>query len=99
MSVSQTRAISAICARICSAPSAQFSPTEIGDACRIAFQNASGVWPGKVVLATFLGDAIAYRIDVRGHMFEVRAPATDVHETGADVLVAVRPERCILLLE
>ena len=45
MSVSQTRAMSAMWARICSAPSAQFNPTEIGSACWIAFQNASGVWP------------------------------------------------------
>jgi hypothetical protein len=28
-----------------SAPSAQFNPTETGEACRTAFQNASGVWP------------------------------------------------------
>ena len=45
MSVSQTRAMSAMCARICSAPSAQFNPTETGEACCTAFQNASGVWP------------------------------------------------------
>ena len=56
-------------------------------------------WPGKVVHATFLGDAIIYRIDVSGHKFEVRAEATEVFEAGADVFLAVYPDRCILLLE
>ena len=39
------RAISAICARISCAPSAQLSPIEIGEACWIEFQNAAGVCP------------------------------------------------------
>ena len=41
------RAISAICARISLAPSAQLSPIENGAAWRIEFQNAAGVWPGQ----------------------------------------------------
>ena len=61
--------------------------------------SAENAWPGKVVLATFLGDAIAYRIDVGGHKFEVQAAATEVFGAGADVFVVVHPERCILLLE
>ena len=59
---------------------------------------AGNTWPGKVVLTTFLGEANAYRVDVRGHTFEVHAPATNVLETGADVLLTAPPERCILLL-
>ena len=39
------RAISAICARISRAPSAQFSPIDNGAAWRTEFQNAAGVWP------------------------------------------------------
>ena len=39
------RPISAICARISCAPSAQLSPIENGEAWRIEFQNAAGVWP------------------------------------------------------
>ena len=57
------------------------------------------VWPGTVTLSTFLGDAIAYRLDVKGQKFEVQAPTTDVFAAGADVFVAVHPKRCILLLE
>ena len=34
-----------MCARISVAPSAQFRPMVTGLACRIAFQNAAGVWP------------------------------------------------------
>jgi iron(III) transport system ATP-binding protein len=61
--------------------------------------SSHNVWPGKVTFATFLGDAIAYRLDVGGHKFEVHAPATDVFDAGADVFVAVHPNRCILLTE
>ena len=73
-------------------------PEALTISARATAVSAGNVWPGKVVLATFLGDAIAYRIDVGGHKFEVHAPATDVFEAGADVLVAAHPERCILLL-
>ncbi len=41
------RAISAMCARISLAPSAQLSPTEYGAAWRTEFQNAAGVWPER----------------------------------------------------
>ena len=61
--------------------------------------SPENVWPGKVTLSTFLGDGIAYRLDVGGQKFEVQAPTTDVFATGADVFVAVHPNRCILLLE
>ncbi len=61
--------------------------------------SSENVWPGKVTLSTFLGDAIVYRLDVRGQRFEVHAPATDMFDTGADVFVTVHPNRCILLLE
>ena len=61
--------------------------------------SPENVWPGKVTLSTFLGDGIAYRLDVRGQKFEVQAPTTDVFATGADVFVTVHPNRCILLLE
>ena len=47
MSVSAMRAISAMCARISLAPSAQLSPTENGAAWRTEFQNAAGVWPDR----------------------------------------------------
>ena len=57
------------------------------------------VWPGKVTLSTFLGDAIAYRLDVAGQKFEVNAPTTDAFNVGADVFVSVHPNRCIMLLE
>jgi len=61
--------------------------------------SPENVWPGKVTLATFLGDAIVYRLDVRGQKFEVHAPTTDVFDVGANVFVAVHQNRCILLLE
>ena len=73
-------------------------PEALTISARGAAASADNVWPGKVVLATFLGEAIAYRIDVGGHNFEVHAPPTDVFEAGADVLLAAHPERCILLL-
>ena len=41
------RAISAMCARISLAPSAQLSPIENGAAWRTEFQNAAGVWPER----------------------------------------------------
>jgi iron(III) transport system ATP-binding protein len=62
-------------------------------------ESAGNVWPAKVTFSTFLGDAIVYRLDVRGQKFEVHAPTTDVFDAGADVFVAVHPDRCILLLE
>ena len=61
--------------------------------------SSESVWPAKVTLSTFLGDAIVYRLDVKGQRFEVHAPTTDVFDAGADVFVAVHPSRCILLLE
>ena len=61
--------------------------------------QTENVWMGTVARSTFLGDTIAYRIDVPGHALEVHAPATEAHASGANVFVAVRPERCILLLE
>ena len=61
--------------------------------------SPENVWPGKVTLSTFLGDAIVYRLDVGGHKFDVHAPTTDVFDVNADVLVVVHPNRCILLLE
>ena len=48
MSVSATRAISAMWARISLAPSAQFSPIVNGVAWRTECQNAVGVWPDSV---------------------------------------------------
>ena len=59
--------------------------------------SPENVWPAKVTLSTFLGDAIVYRLDVRGQKFEVHAPTTDVFDVGADVFVTVHPNRCILL--
>src|SRR5712691_10972748 len=41
------RAISAMCARISLAPSAQLSPIENGAAWPTEFQNAAGVWPER----------------------------------------------------
>jgi len=61
--------------------------------------SPENVWPGKVTLSTFLGDTIIYRLDVNGQKFDVHAPTTDVFDAGADVFVAVPPNRCILLLE
>ena len=61
--------------------------------------SAQNVWPGRVTMSTFLGDTIAYWIDVAGHKFEVHAPTSDLFEVGADVFVSAPPERCILLLE
>jgi len=61
--------------------------------------SSHNVWPGKVTFSTFLGDAIAYRLEVGGQKFEVHAPATDVFDAGADVFVAVHSNRCILLTE
>ena len=45
--MSATRAISSMYGRISAAPSAQLRPTASGLTWRIAFQNASGVWPGQ----------------------------------------------------
>ncbi|MEO8442669.1 MAG: ABC transporter ATP-binding protein, partial [Betaproteobacteria bacterium] len=59
-------------------------------------QNA---WPGKVTLSTFLGDTIAYRLDVGGKQFDVHAPTTEIFAAGSEVFVAVHPSRCVLLLK
>ena len=73
------------------------------EAVKVTAQSPGGstqnVWPGRVTMSTFLGDAIAYWIDVAGHKFEVHAPTSDLFEVGADVFVSAPPERCILLLE
>jgi hypothetical protein len=37
-----------MCARRSFAPSAQFSPTDSGRACRSEYQKASAVWPDSV---------------------------------------------------
>ena len=57
------------------------------------------VWPAKVTLSTFLGDAIVYRVDVQGQKLEVHAPTTEVFDSGAEVFVTVPPSRCIVLKE
>lgn len=61
--------------------------------------SPENVWPAKVTLSTFLGDAIVYRLDVKGQRFEVHAPTTDVLDAGAEVFVTVHPSRCVLLRE
>ena len=61
--------------------------------------DSLNVWPATVTLSTFLGDTIAYRLDVQGQRFDVHAPATEVFADGAHVFVTVDTNRCILLTE
>jgi iron(III) transport system ATP-binding protein len=55
-------------------------------------------WPATVTLATFLGNAIVYRLDVSGHVFEAHAKPGEEYAMGSSVIVSADPATCTLLL-
>jgi iron(III) transport system ATP-binding protein len=59
--------------------------------------GGSDVWPGVIMLATFVGDVTIYRVRVGDHLLDVRAPANTSYEPGAPVLVKPDAQRCRLL--
>ena len=61
--------------------------------------RGANAWPATVTAATYLGNSIIYRLESNGHQLEVHAAPTEVHAVGANVTVAVAPERCSLLIE
>jgi iron(III) transport system ATP-binding protein len=52
---------------------------------------------GKVALASYVGDAVEYQIDLGGRMVRARGLPFDIVEEGHDVGVRVPPERCYIL--
>jgi hypothetical protein len=55
------------------------------------------LWRGEVLLATFVGDMIIYRVRVGQHTLEVRGSTSAPYEIGS--LVGIKPDssRCRLL--
>jgi iron(III) transport system ATP-binding protein len=52
---------------------------------------------GKVTMASFVGDAVEYRIDVGGRVLRAKGLPFEMVEEGRDVVVRVPSERCYLL--
>jgi iron(III) transport system ATP-binding protein len=52
---------------------------------------------GKVSIASFVGDAVEYQIDLGGRMLRAKGLPFDLVEEGRDVVVRVPPERCYVL--
>jgi iron(III) transport system ATP-binding protein len=63
--------------------------------------STSGTGPdgvrGKVTLASFVGDAVEYQIDLGGRAVRAKGLPFEMVEEGRDVVVRVPPERCYLL--
>ena len=56
-----------------------------------------GALVGKVAVASFVGDAVEYQIDLGGQTVRARAQGAEVLEEGCDVTLRVPPERCYIL--
>jgi iron(III) transport system ATP-binding protein len=52
---------------------------------------------GKVALASFVGDAVEYQIDLGGRMVRAKGLPFEMVDEGRDVVVRVPPERCYVL--
>jgi ABC-type Fe3+/spermidine/putrescine transport system ATPase subunit len=52
---------------------------------------------GKILAASFVGDAVEYQIDLGGRIVRAKGAPFVVLEEGRDVTVRVPPERCYLL--
>jgi len=52
---------------------------------------------GKVAIASFVGDAVEYQIDLGGRTVRAKGLPFELVEEGRDVMVRVPPERCYVL--
>jgi iron(III) transport system ATP-binding protein len=59
--------------------------------------DATGLWPADVTLATFIGDTLIYRLRMGPHTLEVRGSPNIVYDVGSPVFIKADPQRCRLL--